>query len=132
MTMQNCLQAAYSVDYYSSGSWERKALFLMMSIISHKISKILRNTTIQLFFQTLNTPVYARKNSDLNTPYLNGGLFDAHNNDWQFEETSFPATYFTDLFNHLNKYNFTTDESSPDYEQVAIDPEMLGRVLSRF
>ena len=82
-----------------------------------------------LFFQTLNTPVYARKNSDLNTPYLNGGLFDAHNNDWQFEETSFPATYFTDLFNHLNKYNFTTDESSPDYEQVAIDPEMLGRVF---
>ena len=82
-----------------------------------------------LFFQTLNTPMYARKNGDLNTPYLNGGLFDAHNNDWQFEETSFPATYFTDLFNHLNKYNFTTDESSPDYEQVAIDPEMLGRVF---
>ena len=82
-----------------------------------------------LFFQALNTPVYARKNGDLNTPYLNGGLFDAHDNDWQFEETSFPAIYFTDLFNHLNKYNFTTDESSPDYEQVAIDPEMLGRVF---
>ena len=82
-----------------------------------------------LFFQTLNTPIYARKNGDLNTPYLNGGLFDAHDNDWQFEETSFPATYFADLFDHLNKYNFTTDESSPDYEQVAIDPEMLGRVF---
>lgn len=82
-----------------------------------------------LFFQTLNTPYYARKNGDLNTPYLNGGLFDAHDNDWPYEKVSFPKNYFEDLYNHLDKYNFTTDESSPDYEQVAIDPEMLGRVF---
>ena len=82
-----------------------------------------------LFFQTLNTPVYARKNGDTKTPYLNGGLFDAHENDWPYENTTFPASFFSDLYDHLNKYNFTTDESSPDYEQVAIDPEMLGRVF---
>lgn len=82
-----------------------------------------------LFFQTLNTPIYARKNGDLNTPYLNGGLFDAHDNDWPYEQTTFPKSYFEDLYDHLDRYNFTTDESSPDYEQVAIDPEMLGRVF---
>ena len=82
-----------------------------------------------LFFQTLNTPYYARKSGDLNTPYLNGGLFDAHDNDWPHEKTIFPRSYFSDLYAHLDKYNFTTDESSPDYEQVAIDPEMLGRVF---
>lgn len=88
------------------------------------------NTILKpLFFQTLNTPFYARKNGDLNTPYLNGGLFDAHDNDWPYEETTFPKSYFSDLYDHLDKYNFTTDESSPDYEQVAIDPEMLGRVF---
>lgn len=82
-----------------------------------------------LFFQVLNTPVYARKNGDTKTPYLNGGLFDAHENDWPYENTKFPTSFFSDLYDHLNKYNFTTDESSPDYEQVAIDPEMLGRVF---
>lgn len=82
-----------------------------------------------LFFQVLNTPVYARKNGDTKTPYLNGGLFDAHENDWPYENTKFPTSFFLDLYDHLNKYNFTTDESSPDYEQVAIDPEMLGRVF---
>ena len=82
-----------------------------------------------LFFKTFNTPVYDRKSGDIETPYLNGGLFEPHGNDWQFEETSFPQNYFNDLYEHLDKYNFTTDESSPDYEQVAIDPEMLGRVF---
>ena len=93
-------------------------------------STVYYNTVLKpLFFQTLNTPVYARKNGDLNTPYLNGGLFDAHTNDWPYENTTFPVNYFNDLYSHLDKYNFTTDESSPDYEQVAIDPEMLGRVF---
>lgn len=83
----------------------------------------------QLFFKTFNTPVYDRKTTDRTTPYLNGGLFEPHANDWQHERISFPPNYFQDLYEHLNKYNFTTDESSPDYEQVAIDPEMLGRVF---
>ena len=82
-----------------------------------------------LFFKTFNTPVYDRTTGDKETPYLNGGLFEPHDNDWQYEETSFPSSYFNDLYEHLDRYNFTTDESSPDYEQVAIDPEMLGRVF---
>ncbi len=83
----------------------------------------------QLFFKTFNTPIYDRKTTDKVTPYLNGGLFEPHDNDWQYEKLDFPPNYFQDLYGHLNKYNFTTDESSPDYEQVAIDPEMLGRVF---
>ena len=82
-----------------------------------------------LFFKTFNTPVRDRTTGDKDTPYLNGGLFEPHDNDWQYEETSFPSNYFNGLYEHLDHYNFTTDESSPDYEQVAIDPEMLGRVF---
>ncbi|QLL24212.1 hypothetical protein DLE04_00370 [Actinobacteria bacterium IMCC26103] len=105
-----------------------------------------------LFFLTLNTPVNDRaieltnflKNSkkfiskgtqelistDLKTPYLNGGLFDAHENDhFGTPVLNFPNGYFVRLFEHFDSYNFTTDESSPEYEQVAIDPEMLGKVF---
>ncbi len=83
-----------------------------------------------LFFNTLNTPVEAReKEWDLKTPYLNGGLFEPHQNDWADKTIGFPEDWFVTLYQHLNQFNFTTDESSTDYEQVAVDPEMLGRVF---
>lgn len=105
-----------------------------------------------LFFLTLNTPLDMRSNAlalylnkskrylpkekqslmqiDLKTPYLNGGLFDSQENDFFQEDIlSFPDGYFNRLFEHFDSYNFTTDESSPEYEQVAIDPEMLGKVF---
>ena len=84
----------------------------------------------KLFFNTLNTPVNERKfGEDLITPYLNGGLFEPHISDWADKKISFPEGWFNTLYNHLNEFNFTTDESSPEYEQIAIDPEMLGRVF---
>lgn len=83
----------------------------------------------KLFFNTLNTPAPDRQHADDKTPYLNGGLFEAHDNDWAHQKVSFPTGFFNRLYDHLEQYNFTTDESSPEYEQVAIDPEMLGRVF---
>ncbi|GHV37278.1 restriction endonuclease subunit M [Spirochaetia bacterium] len=83
----------------------------------------------QLFFKTLNIPIKDRKSKDDETPYLNGGLFEYHKNDWVDEKLSFPPDWFQTLYKHFDAFNFTTDESSPEYEQVAIDPEMLGRVF---
>lgn len=82
-----------------------------------------------LFFGTLNTPVDQRTNQDKLTPYLNGGLFDPHPNDFSNYKVLFPINWFNNLYQHFNSFNFTTDESSPEYEQIAIDPEMLGRVF---
>ena len=86
-----------------------------------------------LFFATLNKPVAERQpingRKDESSPYLNGGLFEAHGNDWVNEKISFPENWFVDLYDHFDQFNFTTDESTPEYEQVAIDPEMLGRVF---
>ena len=89
----------------------------------------------RLFFRTLNKPIGERdvevdSDIDLETPYLNGGLFSPRTDDW-YGDTSltFPISYFPRLFQHFDNFNFTTDESTPDYEQVAIDPEMLGRVF---
>lgn len=62
------------------------------------------------------------------TPYLNGGLFESRGIDRK-DTISFPKTFFRDLYEFLTEYNFTTDESTSSFEQVAIDPEMLGRIF---
>lgn len=83
-----------------------------------------------LFFEVLNTPVGERIVSDLLTPYLNGGLFEPKKDDlYKSDNLTFPRNYFDDLFDFLRAYNFTTDESTSDFQQVAIDPEMLGRIF---
>lgn len=107
----------------------------------------------RLFFLTLNTPIDERDKltkqhqkalfpallvddkpslfkTDQKTPYLNGGLFEPHENDWYKDDSlTLPEGFFTNLYDHFEEFNFTTDESSPEYEQIAIDPEMLGRVF---
>jgi hypothetical protein len=57
-------------------------------------------------------------------------LFEPHENDWYKDGSlTLPESFFTNLYDHFEEFNFTTDESSPEYEQIAIDPEMLGRVF---
>lgn len=83
-----------------------------------------------LFFAVLNTPVEERKVSDTKTPYLNGGLFEPRKADlYQSDNLTFPKNYFDDLYDFLHAYNFTTDESTSNFQQVAIDPEMLGQIF---
>ena len=84
-----------------------------------------------LFFKVLNTPFEDREEGiDDKTPFLNGGLFERKDNDKVGDDTlNFPKDYFDRLFNFLRHYNFTTDESTSTFQQVAIDPEMLGRIF---
>lgn len=83
-----------------------------------------------LFFETLNKEILERQHGDTTTPYLNGGLFDISSTDFfNDQKLTFPNGYFNQLFETLSKYNFTVDESSPEFQQVAIDPEMLGRIF---
>lgn len=74
-----------------------------------------------------------------NAPYLNGGLFakiklDAdHEGAFRVEDS-----YFDELLHtaedaaqgpgFLERYNFTISEDSPLDQEVAVDPEMIGRV----
>lgn len=82
-----------------------------------------------LFFETLNTPKDRRFHSDSDTPYLNGGLFEAKPNDFIDQVIEFPKDYFKKMYTHFDEFNFTTDESSSEYELIAVDPEMLGHVF---
>lgn len=106
----------------------------------------------KLFFATLNTPVEDRGvkwesvqkslfpsdtngdlfnfNVDTVTPFLNGGLFEERQSDHVGNKNlTFPTDFFNRLIKTLNHYNFTTDESTSSFQQVAIDPEMLGRIF---
>ncbi len=67
-------------------------------------------------------------------PYLNGGLFER--NEWDALDFSVPDGFYAQLFDRfqgeepgfLERYNFTVDESTPLDVEVAVDPEMLGKV----
>lgn len=83
-----------------------------------------------LFFDVLNTPIVDRNVGDISTPYLNGGLFESQEGDlYKQPSLTFPKNYFDDFFSFLKSFNFTTDESTTEFQQVAIDPEMLGRIF---
>lgn len=97
----------------------------------------------KLFFQTLNKPMserskYAPEFAHL-IPYLNGGLFDPHHEDFYQEGSLGQSTYlntltvpdewFRDFFQTLEQYNFTIDENTTFDTEVSIDPEILGRIF---
>lgn len=72
------------------------------------------------------------------SPYLNGGLFDIHPNDWcelgkVNNAFAVPDTLFLDkeygLNSILSRYKFTIAENTPLEEEIAVDPEMLGRIF---
>ena len=81
---------------------------------------------------------YARFNCRV--PFLNGGLFEA-DYDWQNETIELPNTLFyndektkagdegTGILDVFDRYNFTIKEDEPLEKEVAVDPEMLGKVF---
>ncbi len=82
------------------------------------------------------------------TPFINGGLFDCLDSweatgeesyridcfsDKQYKKLSIPNHLFFDthqgLIPLLEHYKFTVEENTPIEQEVALDPELLGRVF---
>ncbi len=82
------------------------------------------------------------------TPFINGGLFDCLDtweatgensyridcfSDNQYHKLSIPNRFFFDenrgLLPLLEHYKFTVEENTPIDQEVALDPELLGRVF---
>lgn len=59
-------------------------------------------------------------------PFLNGGLFEKDIVDEQIE---IPNEAFRELFDLFSRYNFTVNEDTPLDIEVAVNPEMLGKVF---
>ena len=97
-----------------------------------------------LFYEALAIPrtddFYSRFNCKI--PFLNGGLFDPiQGYDWVHTDIVMPDTLFsnnkktkqgddgTGILDVLDRYNFTVKEDEPLEKEVAVDPEMLGKVF---
>ena len=75
-------------------------------------------------------------------PFLNGGLFEPlAGYDWEQRAIALPNALFTNrqstpsgdigtgILDVFDRYNFTVNEAEPLEKEVAIDPEMLGKVF---
>ncbi|MEI6205347.1 MAG: TaqI-like C-terminal specificity domain-containing protein [Desulfuromonadales bacterium] len=88
-----------------------------------------------LFFDVFNTPLTARKSglpaSIAGLRFLNGGLFEPQTDDCQGNfQLLVPNDWFAGFFGDtMERYNFTVDENSATNAEIAIDPEMLGRIF---
>jgi len=60
-------------------------------------------------------------------PYLNGGLFTQRDLDIKHDFT-IKDKLFKSIFDFLESYNFTIAEDTPLDQEVAVDPEMIGKV----
>ncbi len=73
-------------------------------------------------------------------PFLSGGLFEPIDGyDWEHNDFSIPNDVFSNvatkgrdadgILDIFDRYNFTMSEDEPMEREVAIDPEMLGKVF---
>ena len=63
-------------------------------------------------------------------PFLNGGLFEPINNyDWINTDVILDNNIFKDILDTFDQFNFTIKEDEPLEKEVAVDPEMLGKVF---
>lgn len=99
-----------------------------------------------LFYDTLATDrgheAWCR-NFQCRIPFLNGGLFEPLGDyDWRQTDITLPNRCFTNterdpktgdtgmgILDVFDRYNFTVNEAEPLEKEVAIDPEMLGKVF---
>ncbi len=97
-----------------------------------------------LFYEALakerNNEKSFYKKFNCRIPFLNGGLFEAEY-DWKHANISIPTSLFrnneknkagdigTGALDVFDRYNFTIKEDEPLDKEVAVDPEMLGKVF---
>ncbi|GHV47200.1 hypothetical protein FACS1894204_10310 [Synergistales bacterium] len=97
-----------------------------------------------LFYEALNQQrgknnFYKRFNCKI--PFLNGGLFEPlRNYDWRHIKFAIPNELFSNvgtkgerdadgILDIFDRYNFTMNEDEPLEREVAVDPEMLGKIF---
>ena len=97
-----------------------------------------------LFYNALNKKYKEDYNKQFQCriPFLNGGLFKPIGKyDWENTNINFPNSLFSNktknkegdigngILDIFERYNFTVNENEPLEKEVAIDPEMLGKVF---
>ncbi len=63
-------------------------------------------------------------------PFLNGGLFEPiEGYNWKETELLIDNSIFEKIIETFDEFNFTVKEDEPLEKEVAVDPEMLGKVF---
>lgn len=99
-----------------------------------------------LFYEALaqdrgKSSIYPKLNN-CKMPFLNGGLFEPMNEySWETTNINIPDEIFSNniltkdgdkgsgILDVFDRYNFTVNENEPLEKEVAVDPEMLGKVF---
>ena len=122
-----------SIDYLSA-LWEA---YLKDDTTSNK--NFYKDRLSHLFFLGLNNPqeydIASINNGGLlkdlidHVPYLNGGLFEQDEDDKDHEIIVSDDCIDSIIHNLFQRFAFTVTESTPLDVEVAVDPEMLGKVF---
>ncbi len=110
--------------------------------ITHTKKNFFNDYLEPFFYEALNTK---RKNQYFKTfnckiPFLNGGLFEPlEGYHWQDVEFEIPNELFSNkeqkgreadgILDIFDRFNFTINEDEPLEKEVAVDPEMLGKIF---
>ena len=87
-----------------------------------------------LFYEGLSTSAVDYHYSKFNCkiPFINGGIFENINNyNWQQTDINLDNKIFEQILDTFDTFNFTVKEDEPLEKEVAIDPEMLGKVFEK-
>ena len=127
--------------------WGSGSKRFLRELFSERGEKNFFNDILEpLFYQALR---YDRRADDdyynefaCKIPFLNGGLFDPINNySWVTTDIYLPDDLFSNecttdqgdigngILDIFDRYNFTVKEDEPLEREVAVDPEMLGKVF---
>ena len=98
-----------------------------------------------LFYEALNNErednYYSKFNCKI--PFLNGGLFEPAY-DWIHTDINLPDSLFSNnnitpegdtgdgILDVFDRFNFTVKEDEPLEKEVAVDPELLGKLYEKF
>lgn len=128
-------------------SWGRGPKDFLRRLFEKKIvpyGNFFNDVLEPLFYETLAVERTDDFSSHFNCkiPFLNGGLFEPINNyDWVHTDILLADGLFsntertkegdigTGILDVFDRYNFTVKEDEPLDKEVAVDPEMLGKVF---
>jgi hypothetical protein len=132
----------------NGGNWGDGPRNFLRKLVDAAIreKKCLFNDVLEpLFYDTLATDRGHEawcKTFGCRIPFLNGGLFEPlAGYDWERTNITFSNTLFSNqerapsgdigsgILDVFDRYNFTVNEAEPLEKEVAIDPEMLGKVF---
>lgn len=125
-----------SVDNANWGDGDRRFLRILFERCKDEGKNFFNDYLEPLFYDALNNENRGTADSSYHPlfkcriPFLNGGLFEPMNDyDWENTELRIGNDILAEILDTFDLYNFTVREDEPLEKEVAVDPEMLGKVF---